>query len=261
MRHRKPSPIKKDAWMNTYADMITLVLVFFVLLYAMSSIDQEKYKMLVRAFSKDPDTLEQLMNEDHGEEGGDALGAELEDVQLDEIQNLDGLYSYLQDYVQTNGLEETVKIEQGENMVYVSFTSNLFFQPNLAVLKAGGVEILDQVGAALRQVEPYVGMIRIDGHTAESTAGISLVDDRQLSTDRANAVLKYLETYYITDPTKLYAVGYGRYRPVAPNDTEENRAKNRRVEILISETDVVQEELNQINQKQQAEASNGAVQE
>ena len=69
------------------------------------------------------------------------------------------------------------------------------------------------------------------------------MNNRDLSTERANAVLKYLESHYIKDPSKLYAVGYGLHRPVAPNDSEENRAKNRRVEILVGRYDTLQEEL------------------
>ncbi len=255
MRERKASTINKDAWLNTYADMITLILVFFVLLYAMSSIDQEKYKMLVRAFSTDPDTLEQLMQQDKGTQGGDDSGLGAQNVALDEIKGLDGLYEYLSQYVEQNGLSDSVEVAKGKNMVYVRFTSNLFFQPDKAVLKKGGVDILDEVGPALAKVETYVQMIRIDGHTAESGIGTSTVSDRDLSTERANAVLKYIETYYIKDPSKLYAVGYGRYRPVAPNDTEENRAKNRRVEILISKTDMVQQEIDEIKNPGQPAAA------
>jgi len=59
-RVRKVSKVNKDAWLNTYADMITLILVFFVLLYSMSSIDKEKYEMLVKAFTADPLNLPQL---------------------------------------------------------------------------------------------------------------------------------------------------------------------------------------------------------
>jgi len=245
MKYRKGSSIKKDAWLATYADMITLILVFFILLYAMSSIDQEKYKILVEAFTADEDTLQQLTREKEGEEGGDEQGLSTS-VSLDEINDLNDLYGYLSKYVEENGLTDSVEVAKGKNMVYVRFTSNLFFLPDKAILKEGGVEILDGIGPALGKVENYVNMIRIDGHTAESPAGGSTVDDRALSTQRANAVLKYLETYHIKDPSKLYAVGYGRYRPVAPNDTEANRAKNRRVEILISKTDIVQEEIDKI---------------
>lgn len=248
-RERKISKINKDAWLNTYADMVTLILVFFVLLYSMSSMDQQKYRMLVRAFTTDPKTIEQLQQLDQQESGGKAKGGAAGDAgqgRESRIDNLDKLYNYLKAYVDTNNLRDSVQIEKGKNLVYIRFMSSLFFEADKAVLKPGGTAILDYVGKALGQVEPYIKFIRIDGHTAEAPPGTSQVDDRKLSTDRANEVLTYLEDNYIKDPAKLMAVGYGLYKPIAPNDTEENRAKNRRVEILVAQEDALQDELDKI---------------
>jgi len=249
-RVRKVSKVNKDSWLNTYADMITLILVFFVLLYSMSSIDKEKYEMLVKAFTADPLTLqqlEQLENQGNGQEkdqGGAADGSD--QGQEGKIENLDELYNYLNDYIKSNNLEDSVQIQKGENLVYVRFMSSLFFEADRAILKPGGTAILDFVGKALGEVEPYIKFIRIDGHTAEAARGTSKVDDRELSTDRANEVLTYLENRFIKNPAKLMAVGYGLYRPIAPNDTEANRAKNRRVEILVAQEDALQDELDKL---------------
>jgi Flagellar motor protein len=249
-RERKISKVNKDAWLNTYADMVTLILVFFVLLYSMSSIDQQKYRMLVKAFTADPKTIQEIQNLESQEKGqGNADGGEAGGIsqgQEGQIENLDELYNYLKDYVDKNNLEDSVQIEKGKNLVYVRFMSSLFFEADKAVLKPGGTTILDYVGKALGQIEPYIKFIRIDGHTAEAAPGTSKVDDRQLSTDRANEVLTYLEKRYIKNPAKLMAVGYGLYKPIAPNDTEVNRAKNRRVEILIAKEDALQDELDKI---------------
>ncbi len=241
-------PINIDAWLNTYADMITLILVFFILLFSMSSIDKEKYRMLVKAFTADPATIEQLMteSEDNKEEGFTANGEEADDIEIDDIEDLDELYFYLRNYVKENQLEASVQVEKNENIVYVRFMSNLFFEPDRAVLKEGGKAILDHVGGALARAEEIARFIRIDGHTAEASRGNDTVNNRDLSTERANIVLKYLEAHYISDPSKLFAVGYGLHRPIAPNDSEENRAKNRRVEILVGKMDPLQDELDKI---------------
>jgi len=249
-------PVNIDAWLNTYADMVTLILVFFILLFSMSSIDKEKYKLLVRAFTADPATLEQLMDEAMEEEGlpyvpGGSSEAEIEDIEIDdievgEIENLDELYRYLRNYVRDNDLEASVQVKKNDNIVYVRFMSNLFFEPNRARLKEGGKVILNEVGIALAQAERIARFIRIDGHTAEASPGNDTVNNRDLSTERANVVLKYLEANYIKEPAKLFAVGYGLHRPIAPNDSEENRAKNRRVEILVGKFDPLQDELDKI---------------
>lgn len=271
-RKENKSNVDKNAWLGTYGDMITLILVFFVLLYSMSTIDQQKYRLLVKAFTSDKDTLEQLAMEEAMENGEymdpDLNTAELgqqgdmnpEDSQqstqaqqqqqqqqnVEEIEDMSDLYEYLQQYVQENNLQDEIQVAKGRDMVYIRFTSTLFFQPNKAVLLPGGKDILDTVGPAIHMVEENVKVIRIDGHTAESAPGDNSVNDRDLSSERANTVLKYFEEYYITDRAKLMAVGYGRYRPVASNDTEENRAKNRRVEILVSKVDIIQDELKTI---------------
>ncbi len=263
------SSVDKNAWLGTYGDMITLILVFFVLLYSMSTIDQQKYRLLVKAFTSDKDTLEQLAMEEAMEEGEymdpDLTTAELgqagevnpetmesstsqsqQTQEVEEIEDMSDLYEYLKQYVQENQLQDEIQVAKGKDMVYIRFTSTLFFQPNKAVLLPGGKDILDTVGPAIHMVEENVKVIRIDGHTAESAPGDNSVNDRDLSSERANTVLKYFEEYYITDRAKLMAVGYGRYRPVASNDTEENRAKNRRVEILVSKVDIIQDELRTI---------------
>lgn len=254
-RKRESNKVNKDAWLNTYADMITLILVFFILLYSMSTIDQEKYRMLVEAFTADPATLEQIrqMDIDSLNQGGQAGGLDGQNEEpesgqgdSEKIDDLNKLYDYLKAYVNENNLQNSVQIEKGKNLVYVRFMSSLFFEADRAVLRPGGTEILDYVGKALGEVEPYIKFIRIDGHTAEAAPGTSTVDNRGLSTDRANEVLRYLETRYVHEPAKMMAVGYGYYRPVAPNDSEENRAKNRRVEILIAQQDTLQDELDKI---------------
>lgn len=255
---RKKSKVNKDAWLNTYADMITLILVFFILLYSMSSIDQEKYEMLVKAFTADKETIEKLMLEESELQEGnpDAATGGNEGIEVADLQNLDDLYKYLSEYVKKNNLEDSVQVEKGKNLVYVRFMSTLFFEADRAVLKPKGKEILDYVGWALARVETIAKFIRIDGHTAEAAPGTSTVDDRDLSTERANEVLKFLEANYIKDPAKLMAVGYGMFRPVAPNDSEANRAKNRRVEILVGKSDALQDELDKIYELSDGETDN-----
>ncbi|MDD4583844.1 MAG: flagellar motor protein MotB [Eubacteriales bacterium] len=249
-RRKKKSSINKNGWLATYADMVTLILVFFILLYSMSTIDREKYEMLVRAFTMDSNSIDQMLDEQKDNEQKDIeINKDIETDQklsVTELSDLEDLYKYLSEYVKENNLQDSVQVAKGDNLVYVRFTSSLFFEPDKAILKVGGRDILTYVGRALNAVEPNIKYIRIDGHTAESAPGTSTVNDRDLSTQRANEVLKFLENRFIKEPAKLYAVGYGRYRPVAPNDSEINRAKNRRVEILVSDIDSMQETLDEI---------------
>ncbi|WKY48531.1 flagellar motor protein MotB [Eubacteriaceae bacterium ES3] len=225
----------KDAWLNTYADMITLILVFFVLLFSMSTIDAAKYELLVEMFN--PTALLDPTGEATDE--ADSATSTTEDVDVEDVVDLEELYQYLSEYVKNKGLEDQIKVSQGENVVGIQFMSSMFFQPDSAVLTTQGRQLMTDIGAAIRDVQDRIRAIRVDGHTAVADSPIS---DRDLSTDRANTVLKFLEAGYVSDPAKLLAVGYGQYHPIASNDTEEGRAQNRRVEIIISEdNDLIQD--------------------
>jgi len=242
-RNKNKKEINKDAWLNTYADMITLILIFFVLLFSMSTIDDEKYKKLVEQFN--PAAVFETTGTATESDGATSPD---EDITVEEIVDLEDLYQYLSQYTKENGLDDAISIEKHEKAVSIKFMSSIFFEPDSAQIKPGGAAILSDMGKALTAVEPNVKSIRVDGHTAE--AG-SAVNDRDLSTNRANEVVKFFDNGYIADSAKLLAVGYGMYRPIAPNDTEENRAKNRRVEILISKEDDIQNELDKIYSQEQ----------
>ncbi|WP_373481570.1 flagellar motor protein MotB [Acetobacterium sp.] len=228
-RSKNKKAVNKDAWLNTYADMITLILVFFILLFSMSTIDAAKYKQLVEIFN--PAAVYETTGTATESDGSTSPN---EDISVEEIVDLEDLYQYLSQYTKENGLDEAVSIEKNESAVSIKFMSSIFFEPDSSRIKAGGQQILADIGLAFKAVEPTIKSIRIDGHTAMAD---SPVDDRDLSSSRANEVLRFLQGRYIADPSKLLSVGFGQYRPIAPNDTEENRAKNRRVEIIISETE------------------------
>lgn len=255
---KQKKKVNTDAWLGVYSDMITLILVFFILLYSMSTIDQEKYRLLVKAFTADPETIEQIMLEEKedGENIQGSTGGE-PGTEAEEVIELDDLYKYLKEYVEDNNLQESVQVEKSKDLVYVKFMSNLFFEPDSAVLKPGGKTILNFVGKALSHVEPNVRYIRIDGHTAESSLQNNKINDRDLSTDRANEVLKFFENSYIRDPSKLLAVGYGKYRPIAPNDSEANRVQNRRVEILVAKGEITTQQIDEIYMRNAETTENG----
>ena len=100
--------------------------------------------------------------------------------------------------------------------------------------------ILDGVSDMLSNVSGSIDEIRVQGHTARARSGGNNVQrDRTLASQRATNVVVYLQENGCTvDPARLVSEGFGEWRPVAPNDTDENRAKNRRVEMIISGRDL-----------------------
>lgn len=237
-------------WLNTYADMVTLLLTFFVMLYSMSTVSEEKWEFLKAALSNIGITTSQLVVVDDvtadgdGQVGSTGTGigespvAEESDAQID----VEMLYNLLKDYVDAMGdgeMKESIEIQSGKNYVFIRFTDNVFFNPDSSVLRGEGKTVLSEIGEGIKLAEDSIGVIRIEGHTASVLEDANYrVDDRELSSGRANAVLKYLEDACGIASEKLSALGYGKYRPIADNATSDGRKKNRRVEILIVDKNI-----------------------
>ena len=247
-RKRKIDDSGGASWLETYSDLVTLLLTFFILMYSISTVDAQKYAKIAEAFSKGNVILskDQL-----------GAGAEIEgftkDVPVEAIEkpeDIDQLYKLITEYVEENNLSESVDISKSEEYVFIRFSNDITFNGYSDKLNDSGIEILDVLAEGLRLVDDYVEEVIIAGHTASVVNDNSTID-RNLSTERANNVLKHLEGKNVIDPAKYLAIGYGLHDPIADNNTSEGRAKNRRVEIYISRvghpvsyTNIIKEKIN-----------------
>ena len=219
------------SWMETYSDMVTLLLTFFIMLYAMSTIDSQKYAAIVASFSKamNPEAYYQQMEDEKLQEAVVTIDEDVEETS----DELDMLYTLLKQYVEESELEQQVYVSKAEEYVFIRFSDSVTFRGYSDILEQSGKEILDVLAEGLESVDEYVEEVVIAGHTAKVEYDYTDID-RSLSTNRANVVLKYLDDKKVIDPAKYLAIGYGLYSPIADNSTPEGRAKNRRVEIYIS---------------------------
>lgn len=238
-------------WLNTYADMVTLLLTFFILLFSMSSLDAAKFNMLVTAFASDGESSDKIII--RGEASGTEQNA-LPDASSDvEITDLEDVFQKIKEMIEQENRQDSVTVSKGEGYVFIQFMDDMLFEPNSAVLKARDRELLQFVGEAIKAVQQDTASINIVGHTAAIPDNPDYaVSDRRLSTERANEVLMYFEDIIKIEPTKLFATGYGMWKPLPGEDnmTEESRARNRRVEILISsESNSLSEQLDNVYEK------------
>lgn len=217
-------------WMDTYGDMVTLLLCFFVMLYSMSSMDQQKWMALVESFNPDASTQQTS--------GGSQSTDQLTQEQVD--ADIETLYQAMEQYVKQENLTSQVSITKGSGYVFVSFDDTVFFDGDSYVLLDEGKKILDQVAQSIAGVSESIDEIRVLGHTAQASADKPNRPevDRFLATNRAAVVTVYLQEKNIIDPARLVSVGYGQWRPVADNSTADGRAQNRRVELLVTGLDL-----------------------
>ena len=236
-RRKKESSGEGGAnWMDTYGDMVTLLLTFFVLLYASSSFDEGKWQYILQAFTSQGSIENPVVGPPKPSES-DSAGFEFEDVLADgELpKTFDQLYQYLANYVQDNDLSDSVEVDKGKSNIYLKFRNSIFFGGDSDILLPTGSAVLDDIGKGLKAVDDKILVVKVLGHTAKSPG--STKDETILSSGRAVNVLMYLRDNDIVLKEKLMSVGMGSNRPIAPNDNEENRAKNRRVEIVIIRND------------------------
>ncbi len=221
-----------ERWLLTYADLITLLLGLFIVLYSMSQLDINKYQQWISAFN-------QLFGGGGVLEGGKGLLAtpappkngtgELTEASTSQPSQ-QRLELQLNAVLNTNIQSKKVIITTSPEGLTIHLLERLLFESGSAELKPEAIAVLDTLAEILKFLP---NKIRIEGHT----------DNRPIKTARFPSnwhlsVARALNTaYYLmnkgVNPEKISIAGYSEYRPIAPNDTEENRAKNRRVDIVI----------------------------
>lgn len=227
-------------WLLTYADMITLLMLFFIILYAMSNIDTGKYEQLAQALASvfnggEFTIFDQPTTGGAGVLPGVTSGQKVEARGGGKRQGTGGqstlrtqALSALQNLVKS-GKVRVIPTDRG---FAVSLTSDLYFASGSADLGADSMPILQEVSDFLAKIP---NSVIVEGHTDnEPPDPKKWASNWQLSGERALSVLQALEDYGVA-PDRLSASAYGDTRPVQSNDTPEGRSYNRRVDIVIVE--------------------------
>ena len=246
-RRKKRQKSDFGNWLTTYADCVTLLLTFFILLFSMSSLDSARFNMIVRAFSSDTDSADRIVIFYDGPINPDGGIMRAPDPFHEEVVNMYDVFQQMSAFIESGGLGDSIEIRYTDGLIFIRFMEDMLFEPNSASLRQSDLEILNFVGRAVLMIEDQVDMIRIDGHTAAVPEVTNHpVSDRLLSSSRANAVLMYFEDVVGIHSELLLSVGFGRTVPIADNHDPIARAQNRRVEIFISSENVIADQINNI---------------
>lgn len=244
MKKKEDEPKKgAPAYMNTYGDMMTLLLCFFVLLFSMSTVDAQKFQQLVSSFHAQVsifDSGQSILNTGTAMQNGMSQMPIREteftiQSALQEEQALTTTTEELEEYVKANSIEESIDIERSGNEVVIRFRDGVLFDSGKAQIKAGAIPTLGAMGEKLRNYMDQGYTLCIEGHTDNQPISTAQYPSNwELSGARAIAVMRFYLEEMNFDISKMSYVGWAEFHPIAENDTAEGRAMNRRVEIKLS---------------------------
>ena len=231
MARKKKAAPKENAerWLLTYADLITLLMVFFVLLFSMSHTDAAKFQALSAS-------LHSAFNPSIFSGGGgkqvstaQAGGSNDSIVELQEFTSVKQTIQALEKQAKIPSQQtSTVITKEG---IAITVSGVLLFYNGTDQIKPDGIVLLQQIGETLKNIP---NSIRVEGHTDDIAAQDSPYPTNwELSSARATGVVRFFTDTVNLAPSRLSAVGFGQYQPIVPNDSREHRETNRRAVIVI----------------------------
>lgn len=251
----------ENRWLATYGDAVTLLMAFFVMLYAISQVDEQKFQLLVSGLAAPFDNtsdIQGLLEEGDGIVGpgsqtplanpqveglelipegeplpgleSSGIGSQDSAPIVDSPDELAGVREALIEVLEAGGLDAEQSLRSDvRGLVVALATDDLLFSSGSPRLHPDGEKIIQSMTPVLSK---FGNELLIEGHTDSVPLNQDGYTNWNLSSDRALAVLRILEGAGI-DPTRLSATGYGEFSPIADNTTDRGRQANRRVELII----------------------------
>ncbi|MBV2090076.1 MAG: flagellar motor protein MotD [Candidatus Thiodiazotropha sp. (ex Ctena orbiculata)] len=263
-RKRQEEPANHERWIVSYADFVTLLFAFFVVMYSVSSVNEGKYRVLsqtlTHAFQESQRSLDPIQVGELSRSRGDtpglgdesaliegelrqgpgienqmgrdpAVGKEvIPDLPSNETQRLSFLAATIEDMLSDYVDRDLVDVSFSEDRVVVNMKDKMLFPSASAHLSRAAVKALGEISRVLKTVP---NQVQVEGNTDNRPINTEeFPSNWELSAARAASVV-HLMTRTGIDPGRMSAVGYAEHRPVADNNTQEGRAKNRRVTLII----------------------------
>ncbi len=258
-RKQDAPPKGSPAWMNTFSDLMNLLLCFFVMLFSMSTMDAQKFELLAASFSQtfsvftagataigdgvlisngvsQLNELDEYINSTGRDAEGSMMPEKLETatevIEEAKLKESEEMAERIEEVLEEKNLDKEVDIEFTAQYVQLTLNGALLFDSGKVDIKEDALPLMGQLGIILQRFGQ--GIIEIEGHTDNvPMSGAKYSNNDELSSGRALAVFYYLMENTTLDAGRIKHAGRGEYIPIADNSTEEGRARNRRVEIKI----------------------------
>lgn len=228
-----------DSWLLPYADMLTLLLALFIVLFASSEVDSQKYQELAAVFKSEfsggsgpfysdmsPGSLTEINSKDAGKEDKKIESKRQDKEDMEQIQR--EIYAYIHD----NDLSDSIDTQLTDDGLLVTILTDVTFDSGSAKVNSRGEDIAREVSNFLDTNPPR--QIVISGHADDRPIHNSEFESNwELSVFRSVNFMKLILENDNLEPEKFSSKGFGDKQPIVPNDSEKNMAKNRRVEVLI----------------------------
>lgn len=266
MARKKREPEAKPAagWITTFSDLMNLLLCFFVLLFSMSTVDAEKFQMVIASLQSSlsimpagsmsigegemvGNGISQLPNidvyfETSSGEDGDSQGGKTEETETETdvaeqykeqaLAESEQMAEQIEQQIEASGLQNQVEVDFNAEYVKLTLNGAILFDSAKANIREDAQPLITKVGTILESYDSNV--IEIEGHTDNVPIHSSKYENNNvLSMYRALSVADFIRDNTTLDPALIKSSGRGEYVPVADNTTEEGRARNRRVEIKV----------------------------
>ena len=232
------APAGAPAWMATFSDLMNLLLCFFVLLFSMSTVDAEKFEMVIASlqssFSILPSGGASIGDGEMVSSGVSQLQMDVaEEYKEEALAESEQMAEQVQDLVAQYGIQDQVEIDFNAEYVLLNLNGAVLFDSGKSEIKSEAYPLMDKIGKILQSYQQ--NMIEIEGHTDNIpfTHSSKYENNDVLSMYRALYVADYMRNITTIDPSHIKSSGRGEYVPIADNSTPEGRARNRRVEIKI----------------------------
>lgn len=238
-----------ETWLIPYADLLTLLLALFIVLYAMSTTDVKKFDEMSKAFnaalnsgvgvlenttvvSKGEEMTKEREDQRNSSSDSDLTKEQREAAMKQEQEDLEKLKKQLDQYIQKSGLTTQLETKLNQSQLMITISDNALFPSGSAKVKPEARSLAISIATMLHKYPGYE--IIVSGHTDNQPISTSEFESNwDLSSSRAIRFMDVLLSTKKLDPRLFSAIGYGEYRPVSDNSTNLGRSKNRRVEVSI----------------------------